>query len=773
MFYLRFFVKIKLYERQFKFVLLMVFIILNLIFQLNSFAEDQKNIKRTILAVYDQSEYEDGIWTPIHQLAEMPLNHLGLKVKLIDINKKLPPLRKMKEVRAIVTWFFNNAMKDPETYVRWVTRAVAMGIKIIVLGNSGIELDRYNRATDSFIIDSYWKLLGLKSAGYFRTITYNANITFKDTRVVEFERKYGGVFENYEQVKPLNNTVQSHLIVRLGNNSETDSHLIVTSQKGSYAGAGYIFNALKENKQWYINPFEFFRLALNSDEIPKPDTTTILGSRIYYSHIDGDGWRNLTYIKKYKSDKLLSSQVIYKEILKKYSHLPVTVAPIAGDIDPNWYGDKDMISIAQQIFALPNVEIGSHTYSHPLDWAFFESGDIEKEAPFLHLYPRKKNKFKKRFMRLFGLDESAHTYAIDSNKIKKNTKLYNSNYVKPRVYAVKPFSVDLEITGSIEYLNKLSPPDKKVEIVQWSGNTLAFEKAIQLTRENGVRNINGGDSRFDSEFPSYAYVSPLGRSVGNEWQVYSSNSNENTYTDDWTDQFFGFQHLVRTLRNTETPRRIKPINVYYHMYSGEKLSSLNALKKNIEYGEQYDIIPITTSHYAGIVDGFNTIKMILLKKNQWQILNRDRLNTIRFDRAVFKSVDFEQSKGVIGQRHYQGSLYVALDTNVHEPIITIKSIDISDQEPTENQVYTIKSRWLIWQLQRNPGGFEFKTQGYGNGEMVWQVSQFHQCQVSVFKNKKLMETFNSVIDQYRLKMNIKTLAYKPLSIKAQCKENKL
>jgi len=28
--------------------------------------------------------------------------------------------------------------------------------------------------------------------------------------------------------------------------------------------------------------------------VPKPDTTTLAGRRIYYSHIDGDGWKELT-----------------------------------------------------------------------------------------------------------------------------------------------------------------------------------------------------------------------------------------------------------------------------------------------------------------------------------------------------------------------------------------------------------------------------------------------------------------------------------------------
>ena len=57
----------------------------------------------------------------------------------------------------------------------------------------------------------------------------------------------------------------------------------------------------REFRQWYINPFELFREAFQTDALPKPDTTTLSGRRIYYSHVDGDGWRNVTQIEPYRT----------------------------------------------------------------------------------------------------------------------------------------------------------------------------------------------------------------------------------------------------------------------------------------------------------------------------------------------------------------------------------------------------------------------------------------------------------------------------------------
>ncbi len=47
---------------------------------------------------------------------------------------------------------------------------------------------------------------------------------------------------------------------------------------------------------------------LGDEMRPVPDVTTHSGRRMYYSHIDGDGWRNVTLVKPYKKDKAYSSR---------------------------------------------------------------------------------------------------------------------------------------------------------------------------------------------------------------------------------------------------------------------------------------------------------------------------------------------------------------------------------------------------------------------------------------------------------------------------------
>src|SRR5690606_1597373 len=62
-----------------------------------------------------------------------------------------------------------------------------------------------------------------------------------------------------------------------------------------------------------------------------------------------------------------SAQVLYRRILKKYP-VPMTVSVIEGEIGPQGAHPElshELEPIARQIFALPNVEIASHSYSHP------------------------------------------------------------------------------------------------------------------------------------------------------------------------------------------------------------------------------------------------------------------------------------------------------------------------------------------------------------------------------------------------------------------------
>lgn len=696
-------------------------------------------LSRKILVLYNGKQAEGLRWTSAHQLVEMPLNHLGLVVTYRDINKGLPATDKLKDVRGVFTWFDSDAMANPIKFLEWARAVIDAGKHFVVFGELAAKQDLDRRPTPLQAINRFLSKLGLEMGRDWTDITYNVEVVRKVSHMVEFERPLPAKLPPFERMRQIDPRAKSYLVVRSENDPKTDTPLVLINSNGGYVAGGYstYSDPERDRRQWYLNPFEFFRLAFATDDLPKPDTTTLFGRRVFYSHIDGDGWRNITEIMPYKKRFVSAAEVVLKEIIEAFPDLPVTVAPIVGDLDPNWHGTRESLDLAQKILALPYVEAGSHTYSHPFYWAFFADSDTTREKQYLGRYPGHHSLLNKLLsLNFFGSEDGVSPIPRKEQMIKSSaqTELQPSphsapakdnslpgDYPRPRAYAIEPFDLKKEIQGSLDFINSLLPPGKRVELLQWSGDTMPFEEAVAAARAARVRNMNGGDSRFDPEFPSYSWVAPLSREVGDERQVYAANSNEETYTDLWTDRFFGFKQLVKTLRNTETPIRIKPLNVYYHMFSGEKLPSLKAVLDNLHYARSQEIIPITASRFAAMVDGFFTSRITAIGKHQWRIQNRDALQTIRFDHATFRTVDFTLSEGVIGQRHYQGSLYVALDAAHDAPVVALKAYPRSDQSPKAARPYLIESRWRIWDLQFKDSGFSFSTQGFGMGKMTWKV----------------------------------------------------
>lgn len=546
------------------------------------------------------------------------------------------------------------------------------------------------------------------------------------------------------------------------------SQLIISHPNGGYIADGYGFHVdyERDTRQWYINPFKFLGEVFDTHTLAIPDTTTLAGRRIYYSHIDGDGWRNLTLVPKYRGQGMYSSEVLLKELFIPYPELPISVGPVTVDLDPKAFGTDDSQRVAREIFKLPHIEAASHTHSHPLQWSFFAKPFPGMEQAYRHLYPKRIDKKARSLFDLFGKQkpneppppdssEAIATYQKQKAKDNKAVVELKSHYSRPRAYFTEPYSTNIEIQGSLTRIQPYLPAGKRVETLLWSGNTQPYVEALRATRDAGIRNLNGGDTRFDRKYNSYAWVSPVGRTIADQVQIYSSNSNENTYTNLWTGPFYGFRHLTQTFDRTETPLRVKPMNVYYHMYSGERQASLQALWDVYDHVKKQDYIPITASHFAGIGDGFFSTQIQQTNDNTWLISQRDQLSTIRFDHATFMDVDLDNSDGVLGMRHFQGSLYVHLDPS--EPTARIKTHKLLDPlaQTTADRPYLIDSHWPVSALDWSGSQFSFDVQGFGPGNMHWWVTQAGEYELSYTnaKGEKISQIIQSSDHQLTLTLN--------------------
>ena len=699
-------------------------------------AEPEAVLPRVLLAIYDSREESTPRYTQIPRFLEMPANHLGFDIHYHDVNAPLP--EPDDSVRGIVVWFIRGGeVPDPETYLGWLEKALRWGKKLVVIENLGVGDAYRNKPQGMSRINRVLKAVGVQDANVWHSLTYRARVLYRDPDMVGFEREIERVIPPFPGISLTDRKAVAHLRIVAGGNSGDASDLVVTGPQGGYIAEGFaIFRLVEEDeskiRQWYANPFRFLSRALEADDLPKPDVTTLAGQRIFYSHIDGDGWNSISEITQYNKVRAISAEVIRKEILAAYPEFAFNVGIITAEMDRDCYGVASSEAVAREILAIPHVEPSSHTHSHPLFWRFFADYKPEKEMRLLERYPplsRQQSSLMENITadswRHGPRNGNGHAHGKDSKALGGNEEseeeILTKYYHTPRSYACAPFDLDQEISGSIRAINALAPSGKEVKLLQWSGDSSPFEQAIAKTREAGVLNMNGGDSRFDSEYPSYASLAPIGLKVGRERQIYSSNSNEYTYTNLWTDRFFGFRYLKATVKNTDTPVRVKPFNIYFHMYSGQKQASLNAVKENLDFARLEPVIPITASHYAAIAGGFYSAELIRLSERAWRVKNRGALQTIRFDNASLKAVDFPRSPGVIGQRYLQGSLYAALDPSVEEPVITLKDNLNNGVYPVEPVPYLLGSRWQIYRLLSVKKSLMFSAQGYGTGQMIWQM----------------------------------------------------
>lgn len=732
----------------------MIALLALLISILPSSSQAQSALPRTILAFYDSHEDAGVRTTRIHRLLEMPLNHLGYTIEYADIHKPLPKLD--SDVAGILVWFrAPTELASPQTFLDWLGRALDEKRKLLVFGHMGFGGKFRDSADGMAQINKVLNRIGVNETNHRITLTYESKIVSALPDMMGFERALDILFPPFFEATRSDVKSVSHFRLRHVAGREAVSDLVVTSANGGYVADGYgvYTDARSGAQQWYLNPFRFFEQALGSGDTPKPDVTTLMGRRIFYSQIDGDGWNNVTELEKYKKDKLISAQVITREVLKRFPDLPFTVGIITSELDRRCYGYPQSMPAAVEMLALPNVEPASHSHSHPLYWNYFADGIAAKEKPLLSRYPAKPNygglfgTFARQWRDPWKDIDDRHVppeALVDAQTGENMNEVLKKYFGVPRSYACQPFDLRREVQGSIDFINALSPQDKPVKLFQWSGDTSPFPAAMHAVEMAGVENLNGGDTRYDAEYPSYSWVSPIGLRVADGWQVFSSNSNENTYTHLWTNRFFGFRYLQTTVHNTDSPIRLKPFNVYFHIFSGEKQASLQAVLENLDYAQRQPIIPILAQNYSSIAHGYFTIRLVPIERDRWKILDRGALSTVRIDHATLKQVDFARSTGIIGQRHYQGSLYVTIDAATPQPILALKANPQTGGPPVATMPYLLESNWQVREVRTSPNTLHFTAQGYGKGEMRWAMPsdghydvEIRQGEKMLYKNEKL------------------------------------
>jgi hypothetical protein len=491
-----------------------------------------------------------------------------------------------------VTWF-----DDPlppaaaARFESWLARQVADGMRVVLLNGLGVT-------PASGLLGT----LGIAASS--PAAPSEVSFAVRD-RIVGYEVE---PIPDRREFMSLSSTSGTPLLQVRSNRGERMDAVAYTPW-GGYALAPYAVLFMPADvERWVIDPFVFLRRALQLPVMPVPDTTTENGRRLMIVHVDGDGFPSRAELPgtPYAGAAMLT------EVLERY-RVPTTVSVIQGEVAPNGLYPKlspELEAVARKIFALPHVEIASHSYSHPFQWQ-----KAQKSS------------------------ESASDFHLDIPGYR--------------------FDLGVEIDGSIRYINeRLAPKGKRVEVFLWTGDTNPSPEAVARAYAAGVRNMNGGETTITTSDRSLTRVAPLGIPKGASYQVYAPNQNENVYTNLWTGPFYGFERVIETFELTERPLRLKPINIYYHSYAASKRASLASLHKVYDWALAQRVMNIYASEYVDKVLDFRDASMAR-DGDAWVVRTGPHLRELRAP-VELGVPDLARSTGVAGYARRDDVYYVHL-----------------------------------------------------------------------------------------------------------------
>lgn len=538
---------------------------------------DIEVMPRKVLMIHNSANTEyDLTDTSVLHNATMPLNYLGYSAEYLDARRPLPNEPLTGRYAGIVVWLDRIVGREGGALIAWLIKQKQAGVPILILGDGRFLLEsgeaekfglRYSKSTN--------QRLQLHIAHSDALVGFETQPTMDRSTFFPLKAQGGEVL--LQLANELNET-QDAIVLTAWGGYALNPHALVELPGLDKGNKG----DTSKNMRWVVNPIELMRRALKLPDMPVPDVTTESGRRKLMVHMDGDGFPSRGEFP----GAPYGAEVLLNKILKKYP-VPMTMSIIQGEISPNGLypaQSAELEDIAREMFALPHVEIASHSYSHPFQW------------------------------RKAVANPDGSVYRLNLNHYE--------------------FDLQQEIVGSISYIEtKLAPPGKKVTTFLWTGDCNVGSDALQIAAQQGVVSMNGGDTTINRSNPTLTLVAPLGVPKNRQFQVYAPNQNENVYTNNWLGPFYGYERVIETFEMTEMPYRLKPVDIYFHTYSASKTASLKALDRVFAWALSQSLTPIHVSQYVRQVQDFNHM-VIARTRDGWQVRGEGSLRELRAPLAL-------------------------------------------------------------------------------------------------------------------------------------------
>ena len=586
----------------------------------------------------------------------MQINYLGLRYELIDMaTTPLPEGILTGRYAGIVSWMLAGDLHP--ALGPWLARRTAEGMRVALFNALGFAPDK------ALLQPLGLEMLPPPAPGPLQ-------IQSSDAGLIGFEAQ---PLPDRRALAPLRLAAgtPARSLLRLADSRGNSYDAAAITGWGGYVLAPFAIQEVPgaDFQRWVVQPLAFLREALALPDLPMPDVTTEGGRRMLMVHVDGDGFASRAELP----GAPYASEVMEKQFIERY-RLPSTVSVIEGEVSAAGLypqASAALEAIARRIYAKPQVEAASHSFSHPFNWA----AALKDTGP--------------------------------ANRMK--VPGYTLNLAR-------------EVQGSMAYVNRLLPAGKTASVFLWTGDCVPPAVAIAETALHGYLNLNGGDTTITRSRNSWTEIAAQGIRKGGWYQVYAPHQNENVYTNNWTGPFYGFERVIETFELTGAPHRFKPIDIYYHVYSASKPASIAALHRVYQWAVAQPASRVFGSQYIRKVMDFEATTIARDHASGEMVVRTGAdLRTLRLPAAA--PLPGLSGSGIAGFTPGPAATY-----------LTLSAAETRIAPPTDNaapQVYVAEANGAIGELSRRPGELQFTLTVNGSGLGLLALASPADCSLSI------------------------------------------
>lgn len=537
---------------------------------------------------------------------QLPLNHAGLRLRERALTDGEPADLDPTTVRAVGTWLApDDAL--PDWVWPWLERQ-PRALKVLHLGS----LAPLSRGDDGVRLRRHLQRFGLGYDAQVVSDPSRIRVTMPRPDLYPFESR--PVYERLH-LGPWNlderNTVW--VATQDARNPRLSRAPVITGAWGGIALQPWFLRpgGVDLDRRWYADPFAFCREALGLHGVPAPDPCVLTGRRMFVLHVDGDGFESRSTVVAGRN----CGEVFRDHIVDAWP-MPMTISFVVASLTDDMHPAEPTagMRIAREIAARPWVELASHSVLHPLDW-------------------------RRR---------------LDPRSLPRTVVWY-------RELAGYEHSMVAEVRDSIAFADRwLARPGERCRVMLWSGAANPPAAAIRAATEAGCTNLNGGLFRCDALHDSIGFVSPWGRAIGDQWQVFAGAANENEFPGFYTTMPGAFAHVATTIERTGGNRILKPANVYCHFYSAEHPARLAALESLLRrFVREAETVPVFASRYAAAVHDAQHSCAITPTTRGFRFTGFGYCRTVRIDGPT-QALDWPNCRGLVGARRLGDRLFLHL-----------------------------------------------------------------------------------------------------------------